>query len=536
MSKPDDSPFRSGHTAALDLDKFEKDPLDDDVDWNGRPKESKWASNGWAGGAEEWPEQFGGGGKGGTAALDLSEFDPGDVGGSAEKPWEDAFADEVPDMEAFNRNNKGRRPPQREDDDIAGFFGGPSGTQALDIGGFDDEDDAQPFDDGLGPRQGALKVGRRAERSEDYRDPHSHFDQRGSKSYEGGQGDPIADRRGGVRGESKPAKRRGSKNYEPEIDDTPKVILDEAELAPHERTMAIGVEELRRGAKIPMEVAGAQPSTEALDFSELRKEGSRQDDPGELFPDEKTQAIDPLALGASSPNVTTTEFDAPPGLRRGKATPDHNVRTAAISSEELQNYQANEVASDGHLLIFVPGNPPVEFTLRPGVTNIGRERTNHLVLSDPYCSRKHLRIKCQDGRWEVRDNGSDNGTLLRGGPMAKQQDIALSTGDEIKVGSTVLRFVEGTIEDAHRVAPATGPVPQGKPLSGGFPTKGNTASIPAMAAMEDDPVARSNTAAVSTPKKSGGPAWPLIAILLFLLFGIGFLVVVLIGLVFLKGG
>ena len=525
MAKADDSPFRSGHTAALDLDKLEKDPLDDAVDWDGKGKASKWESSGWTGGSDDWPEDFGGGGKGGTAALDLSEFDPGEVKGRDE-PWNDAFGDEVPDLEAFDKNNKGRRPPKDDDDALEGFFGGPGGTQALEIGGFDEPDD-EPFDDGLGPRKGALKVRRRASRSEDSRDPHSHYDQRGGRSYEGGQGDPIEDRtEGGVRGESR---KRKSADYEPALDDTPKVILDEEELAPHERTMAIPIEDLRRGGstKIPIEMAG-QPTTEALDFSAIR---GADNAPVELFPDEKTQAIDRLEIGVGS-NITTTEFDAPKGLRRGKATPDDNVRTAAISTEDLKNYQAHEQDSGAHLLIFVPGNPVVEFPLRPGVTNIGRERTNHLVVSDPYCSRKHLRIKCQEGVWEVRDNGSDNGTLLNERPMAKQADLSLSQGDEIKVGSTVLRFAAGPITDELRRPPATGMLPQGQPLTGGFPTSSNTASIAAMPAMEDP----AGPAPRPPPKSRSGPAWPLVAVLLLLVFGIGFLVVVLLGLFFLRGG
>ncbi len=534
MSKPDDNPFRSGHTAALDLDKLEKDPLDDDVDWDGKPKASKWESSGWTGGSDDWPEDFGGGPKGGTAALDLSEFDPGVVRGG-EEPWNDAFSDEVQDLDAWESSNKGRRPPKDEDEGFEGFFGGPSGTQALDIGGFDEPSDDEAFNDGLGPRKGALKVRRRAERSEDARDPHSHIDQRGSKSYEGGQGDPIDERGADAAGMSGESKRRGTKDYEPEMRKAPtaSVILDEEELAPHERTMAIGLDELRRGSgKIPLSVAGGPPATQDMDFSALRN----GDEGGELFPDEKTQAIDRLEIGVGA-NVTTTEFDAPSGLRRGKATPDANVRTAAISSEDLKNYQAQEQASGAHLLIFVPGNPVVEFPLRPGVTNIGRERTNHLVLSDPYCSRKHLRIKCQEGQWEIRDNGSDNGTLHNERPMAKQQDLALTQADEIKVGSTVLRFVAGPITDAHRSAPTTGIVPHGDPLTGGHSQKGNTASMAAMPAMDDDvPVRRDPGPGSTPPKARSGPPWPLVALLLLLIFGIGFLVVVLVGLVFLRGG
>ena len=46
---------------------------------------------------------------------------------------------------------------------------------------------------------------------------------------------------------------------------------------------------------------------------------------------------------------------------------------------------------------------------------IGREESNHIVLSDPQknISRKHCSIHSQEGRWWIVDRGSSNGTFLR---------------------------------------------------------------------------------------------------------------------------
>ena len=82
----------------------------------------------------------------------------------------------------------------------------------------------------------------------------------------------------------------------------------------------------------------------------------------------------------------------------------------------------------GHTGIRAPEAPlPVQARLR--VRDRGRERTvplpdeglsvgstpgNDLVLDDPFVSSRHLRIDRVEGRWEVTDLGSTNGTRLGG--------------------------------------------------------------------------------------------------------------------------
>jgi hypothetical protein len=490
MSKADDTPFRSGNTAALDLDKIEKDPVE--ADWEDESDESKWKSSGWAGRGEEWPSAFDGKGQGGnTAALDLDAFDPGEIG-SAE-PWQSAFDDEVANLESWEERNAGRKSERSAPSPTPDFFEVSTGTQALDIDFGDEEEDVDDFHDGLGRRQGNLNVSRRAERSEDARDPHSHYDQRGRKSYGGTSDTPE--------GTDKDARRRDSKrrarDYEPELEEAPKVVIAE-ELLPHERTVAIGLNE----------ISGARPDdsqepvvTTALDTDEaVRRFDKRRDEQAEeLDPNERTQAIDSNAL-ISDP-APTTEFEGiyplPPG---------DNSATTELGPKDGVGVVVREAPSDGNLVIFVPGNTPVEFSLRPGVTNVGRDRTNHLVLSDPYCSRKHLRIKCQDGRWSVRDNGSDNGTSHNGRPLEEHLDTEIGHFDEIQVGSTVMRFVRGDIVSDARVPPED---KAASPNMGSARKKGMTASISVMDPEQPRQGSRGKTSNVDT--------WPLLAVLFLLI-------------------
>lgn len=69
---------------------------------------------------------------------------------------------------------------------------------------------------------------------------------------------------------------------------------------------------------------------------------------------------------------------------------------------------------------------------------IGRNSSNDIAIEDGKISGDHLRLVFNDGVWSVLDLGSTNGTYLNGSRVHGQQ--ALSNGDEIKIGDTVLVF------------------------------------------------------------------------------------------------
>ena len=56
---------------------------------------------------------------------------------------------------------------------------------------------------------------------------------------------------------------------------------------------------------------------------------------------------------------------------------------------------------------------------------IGREESNHIVLSDPQknISRKHCSLHSKDGRWWIVDRDSSNGTFLRRNNGQSEIDI-----------------------------------------------------------------------------------------------------------------
>jgi len=76
--------------------------------------------------------------------------------------------------------------------------------------------------------------------------------------------------------------------------------------------------------------------------------------------------------------------------------------------------------------------------LHPGENILGRDADDGIRLESPTVSRRHARIVVADGGATLQDLGSKNGTHLRGDVVAGA--VALTDGDEIRVGSVVLRF------------------------------------------------------------------------------------------------
>jgi hypothetical protein len=83
--------------------------------------------------------------------------------------------------------------------------------------------------------------------------------------------------------------------------------------------------------------------------------------------------------------------------------------------------------------------PGREYPLLAAAT-IGRAAHNLVVLPDTFVSSQHALIFLKEGRRVLRDRGSTNGTLVNGHRISG--DHLLRDGDQIMVGTTLLRYVE----------------------------------------------------------------------------------------------
>ncbi|WP_175400345.1 FHA domain-containing protein [Streptomyces prasinopilosus] len=82
------------------------------------------------------------------------------------------------------------------------------------------------------------------------------------------------------------------------------------------------------------------------------------------------------------------------------------------------------------------------------VMRIGRALENDLVVSDLQVSRNHAEFhSTPDGRMEIRDLGSHNGTYVNGMPIAKGATQLLGPADIVGVGHSTFRIVGDRLEE-----------------------------------------------------------------------------------------
>ncbi|MFF2064505.1 FHA domain-containing protein [Streptomyces sp. NPDC058200] len=82
------------------------------------------------------------------------------------------------------------------------------------------------------------------------------------------------------------------------------------------------------------------------------------------------------------------------------------------------------------------------------VMRIGRALENELVVSDLQVSRLHAEFTATpDGRFQIRDLGSHNGTYVNGQPIAKSGTVLISPNDIVGVGHSAFRLVGDRLEE-----------------------------------------------------------------------------------------
>lgn len=84
---------------------------------------------------------------------------------------------------------------------------------------------------------------------------------------------------------------------------------------------------------------------------------------------------------------------------------------------------------------------------------IGRAPDNQLVVSDAIVSSHHAQLRSQGQGYEIVDLGSSNGTFVNGQRLAPNAPCRLSSGDQIRVGSTTYTFGSGEPIDQSALEP-----------------------------------------------------------------------------------
>ena len=108
----------------------------------------------------------------------------------------------------------------------------------------------------------------------------------------------------------------------------------------------------------------------------------------------------------------------------------------APGARPVQGVPANEpLAPTGFCWLLLDGK---RLPLRTGENILGREPDEGIRIDSPTVSRRHARISVSADAASLEDLQSKNGTFLAGEPVTAA--VPLADGDEIGVGSVVLRF------------------------------------------------------------------------------------------------
>lgn len=92
---------------------------------------------------------------------------------------------------------------------------------------------------------------------------------------------------------------------------------------------------------------------------------------------------------------------------------------------------------DSPILEVLEGNEKgMKFKLTGTTITLGRREDNQVTINDPNVSRYHAQI-VYDKDWWIEDLRSTNGLYVNG---KKTKKGLLKTGDEIKIGSTLIKF------------------------------------------------------------------------------------------------
>ena len=112
------------------------------------------------------------------------------------------------------------------------------------------------------------------------------------------------------------------------------------------------------------------------------------------------------------------------------------------------------------LLVIAGPSKDLTIPLPDGEATIGRDPANVVAIIDPSVSRKHCLLRREeDGRFQIKDLESRNGTMVNGVPVKEQW---LRHGDEIATGDSLFLFL---VEEDERPSASRVEFDDGQPMA-----------------------------------------------------------------------
>ncbi len=135
---------------------------------------------------------------------------------------------------------------------------------------------------------------------------------------------------------------------------------------------------------------------------------------------------------ASKPKASRATTDSPPPQQAAAPAEERPVAPQPKATD--QPHTARLIVTSTSATNLSAG---LSFPLGKSIS-IGRKSHNDLSLQDRYVSATHALIVRQGNTFILRDYHSTNGIVHNG--VRIQDDVALSNGDEITIGTTTFRY------------------------------------------------------------------------------------------------
>ncbi len=138
------------------------------------------------------------------------------------------------------------------------------------------------------------------------------------------------------------------------------------------------------------------------------------------------------------PEAAAASQPPPPGGAPGPMVhqPGMNApnKTVAIDLDALKGPRRSVV---GWLVVMNGHQKGIDFRLFEGSNSIGAAADSDIVITDEYLSSNHAVIRYEDGRYELRDHESTNGSFVNEKRVSKEE---LIDNDSVRFGRTEFRF------------------------------------------------------------------------------------------------
>lgn len=126
------------------------------------------------------------------------------------------------------------------------------------------------------------------------------------------------------------------------------------------------------------------------------------------------------------------------------ATPDEGIPSVHKADDtSVFSFKEGEAPTAGNLAtaVVVPLTPTHK-NLHEDQVLLGRALTNDIRLVSNQISKVHVRFELDEGKWQIVDLGSSNGTRLNGLKLEADRAYFLRDGDELILGDIVILYLD----------------------------------------------------------------------------------------------